>query len=89
MTRTYVERSLVEAAGWREPGQEPGEWPAVSRGSMSQATAAPTAGRPRGPGLAGSLGRSGRGAEKSSDPVGVAGRQNCSGSLIQEYCTMA
>ena len=32
-----------------------------------------------GPGLAGSLGRSGRGAAKSSDPVGVAGRQKMLG----------
>ena len=32
-----------------------------------------------GSGLAGSLGRSGRGAAKSSDPVGVAGRQNLLG----------
>ena len=31
------------------------------------------------PGLAGSLGRSGRGAAKSSDPVGVAGRQKLLG----------
>ena len=38
-------------------------------------------------GLAGSLGRSGRGAAKSSDPVGVAGRQNLLGVAVLEYGT--
>ena len=37
------------------------------------------------PGLAGSLGRSGRGAAKSSDPVGVAGRQKLLGVAHREY----
>ena len=36
------------------------------------------------PGLAGSLGRSGRGAAKSGDPVGVAGRQKFLGVAILE-----
>ena len=39
-------------------------------------------------GLAGSLGRPGGGAAKSSDPVGSRGGKNCSGSLIRECSTM-
>ena len=49
--------------------------PSTSTGST--VAASPLSGWPAG--LAGSLGRSGRGAAKSSDPVGVAGRQKMLG----------
>ena len=44
----------------------------------------PTQSWPCAAGLAGSLGRSGRGAAKSSDPVGVAGRQKLLGVAFQK-----
>ena len=55
---------------------------------MSEAPSAACRPVQKAPGLAGSLGRSGRGAAKSSDPDGVAGRQKLLGvadSRVEYY----
>ena len=51
---------------------------------MSEAPSAACRPVQKAPGLAGSLGRSGSGAAKSSDPVGVAGRQKVLGVAKSE-----